>query len=203
MQNLESVDWDKNMFTDLILAQPQKELLSSLVLSHSPAPPEETQDKASKGKEEISIQSDLPNSRDLTETKGKGLVVVLHGPPGTGKTMTAGAFPTFEDTMKDVSITDVLLASVAVAEDTKKPVLMLPSGELGQGIYSLQSKLRRVVEYVARWNAVLLIDEADVFLEKRETGPRSNLERNALVAGMSHPAREGIVRLFDLDLHIH
>ena len=87
--------------------------------------------------------------------------------------------------MKDASRTDAFIPIVAVAEETKKPVLMLPSGELGQGIYSLQSKLRRAVEYVARWNAVLLIDEADVFLEKRETGSKSNLERNALVAGMS------------------
>ncbi|KAJ6016289.1 hypothetical protein N7540_010880 [Penicillium herquei] len=160
VQDLEPVNWDNNMFTDLILAEAQRKLLKSLVLSHLSAPDEETLEKTLKGKENISSQSALPDSRDLTETKGKGLVVVLHGPPGTGKTMTA----------------------VAMAEDTKRPVLMLPAGELGQGIYSLQSKLRRVVEYATSWKAILLIDEADVFLEKRETGARSNLERNALVA---------------------
>jgi hypothetical protein len=89
-----------------------------------------------------------------------------------------------------------------VAEETKKPVLMLPSGELGEGIYSLQTKLRKIVQYATSWKAVLLIDEADVFLEKRETGPRSNLERNALVAGMS-PFPQELARTFELHLHIY
>ena len=93
VKDLEPVDWDNNMFNDLILAQPQKELLNSLVLSHSSTPDEEAQEKTRKGKENTSSQSALPNSRDLTKTKGKGLVVVLHGPPGTGKTMTAGMSP--------------------------------------------------------------------------------------------------------------
>jgi hypothetical protein len=93
VQDLEPADWDINMFEDLVLAKPQKTLLKSLVLSHSSAPDEEAQEKPSKGKENISSQSALPDSRDLTEAKGKGLVVVLHGPPGTGKTMTAGMPP--------------------------------------------------------------------------------------------------------------
>ena len=112
MKDLEPVDWDNNMFTNLILAQQQKELLNSLVLSHSSAPDEESQKKTEKGKDYTSSQSVLSNSRDFTETKGKGLVVVLHGPPGTGKTMTAGISSVKRVCMKGVVVSILLMINL-------------------------------------------------------------------------------------------
>ncbi|KAJ0382168.1 hypothetical protein COL922a_013104 [Colletotrichum nupharicola] len=44
-----------------------------------------------------------------------------------------------------------------------------------------ERELQRFMQYATIWKAVLLLDEADVFLEKREDNPGS-AERNALVA---------------------
>ncbi|KAK5625581.1 hypothetical protein RRF57_001297 [Xylaria bambusicola] len=134
------IQWDEDMWKDLILPKAQKDLLLSMVSSHS-----------------FPTESEL---RDEDALKGKGLVVVSHGPPGTGKTLTA----------------------VAVAEETKKAVLLYPAGELGSNLNSVQSGVKKIVRYATRWQAILLVDEADVFLESRQSGGQANLERNALVA---------------------
>lgn len=73
-----------------------------------------------------------------------------------------------------------------IAESTNRPLLIFPTGELGNKLSDIQNELRRLVRYATAWKAVLLIDEADVFLETRESGGQTSLERNALVAGMSH-----------------
>ncbi|GFZ47211.1 hypothetical protein JCM24511_04954 [Saitozyma sp. JCM 24511] len=48
----------------------------------------------------------------------------------------------------------------------------------GTTVTALEKKLSDVLELATSWKAVLLIDEADIFLEKRS---QSNIERNALV----------------------
>ncbi len=62
------VSWKKNALDSLILPGPQKRLLQGLVTGH--VYPEK--------------------ARDEYKLKGKGLVVLLHGSPGSGKTLTAG-----------------------------------------------------------------------------------------------------------------
>ncbi|KAJ3958821.1 hypothetical protein N0V92_004575 [Colletotrichum tropicale] len=44
-----------------------------------------------------------------------------------------------------------------------------------------ERELQRLMQYATVWKAVLLLDEADIFLEKREDNP-ANANRNALVA---------------------
>lgn len=46
----------------------------------------------------------------------------------------------------------------------------------------MEKKLMKWFQLAEKWGAVMLIDEADVFLEKRVT---SDLKRNSLVSGMS------------------
>ncbi|EMR68000.1 putative aaa family atpase protein [Eutypa lata UCREL1] len=41
-------------------------------------------------------------------------------------------------------------------------------GELGTAVKEVEEKLGMTLEVAAKWDAVLLLDEADVFLEKRE-----------------------------------
>ena len=66
---LSVVDWNKNAFDNLILKDGQKLVLQALVTSHA-----------------------FPdNARDQPMQKGKGLVILLHGSPGSGKTLTAGS----------------------------------------------------------------------------------------------------------------
>ena len=54
---------------------------------------------------------------------------------------------------------------------------MVSVGELGTNVEDLDQNLRNILQIAASWNAVLLIDEVDIFLEKRDL----DVERNALV----------------------
>ena len=95
---------------------------------------------------------------DFVRGKGQGLVVNLFGPPGVGKTLSAEA----------------------TSEYVKRPLYILGSGDLGTTVAELDKALREAFDLAAAWRAVLLIDEADVFLEQRSL---HDLERNAKVAG--------------------
>lgn len=94
---------------------------------------------------------------DIIDGKGGGCIFLLDGPPGTGKTLTAEA----------------------TAEKLERVLYKVGLGELGVDASSMESRLSQILSTAARWNAVLLLDEADVFLEKRST---ENLQRNAMVA---------------------
>lgn len=94
---------------------------------------------------------------DVIQGKGKGLVAVLHGPPGTGKTLTAEG----------------------ISELLKCPLYMVSAGELGTDSRVLEAELQRILDICHAWGAILLLDEADVFLEKRNM---HDIHRNALVS---------------------
>lgn len=94
---------------------------------------------------------------DIIAGKGGGNLFLLDGAPGTGKTLTAEA----------------------TAEELGRILYKVSLGELGSSVERLESALNRILSLAERWNAVLLIDEADVFLEKRTS---ENLARNAVVA---------------------
>jgi SpoVK/Ycf46/Vps4 family AAA+-type ATPase len=68
---------------------------------------------------------------------------------------------------------------MAVADRLHKPLYSLSAGELGHRSMDLEQTLSIILEVAAKWDAVLLIDECDVFLEKRS---HDNLPRNAIVA---------------------
>jgi SpoVK/Ycf46/Vps4 family AAA+-type ATPase len=56
---------------------------------------------------------------------------------------------------------------------------MMSAGDLGINPNQVETKLTNILEMIAKWNAVLLLDECDVFLEARST---HDLERNKLVS---------------------
>lgn len=94
---------------------------------------------------------------DVIEGKGQGVVILLHGPPGVGKTLTA--------------------ETIAIA--TGRPLLTVSVAEIGIQAHEAERRLADVFEDAARWDAVLLMDEADVFVEERKSG---DLSRNSLVS---------------------
>lgn len=51
--------------------------------------------------------------------------------------------------------------------------------ELGRSADALEKRLTMILEVAVKWDAVVLLDESDVFLEKRSA---DNLERNGIVA---------------------
>lgn len=59
----------------------------------------------------------------------------------------------------------------------------MSSGELGESVPEIDNNLTKFLQYAAIWGAIVLIDEADVFLEARMTGISNRLEQNSLVAG--------------------
>mmetsp|Transcript_12653 Transcript_12653/g.41711 ORF Transcript_12653/g.41711 Transcript_12653/m.41711 type:complete len:727 (-) Transcript_12653:102-2282(-) len=96
---------------------------------------------------------------DLIAGKGEGSIFLLHGPPGVGKTLTAEA----------------------IAEMLHRPLYVVSMGELGTTPEALESNLTDILELAAPWGALVLIDEAEMLLEKRT---KSDIVRNAMVCVM-------------------
>ncbi|KAJ2912404.1 hypothetical protein MD484_g8012, partial [Candolleomyces efflorescens] len=94
---------------------------------------------------------------DFIKGKGHGLVINLFGPPGVGKTFSAEA----------------------TSEHVKRPLYIVGAGDLGTKANDLDTHLDKVFDIATAWKAIVLIDEADVFLEQRSL---HDLERNAMVA---------------------
>ncbi|RPD60608.1 P-loop containing nucleoside triphosphate hydrolase protein [Lentinus tigrinus ALCF2SS1-7] len=94
---------------------------------------------------------------DFIEGKGQGLVINLFGPPGVGKTLSAEA----------------------TSEHVRRPLYVVGGGDLGTNAADLDAALNRVFDIATSWKAIVLIDEADVFLEQRSL---HDMERNAMVA---------------------
>lgn len=67
--HIQEIDFNMSAFDSLVLSQQKKDLISSLV------------------KEQSNKESHFD---DFIKGKGKGLIFLLHGEPGTGKTLTAG-----------------------------------------------------------------------------------------------------------------
>ena len=73
----------------------------------------------------------------------------------------------------------------SVSEMTKRALIVISSGELGTSVSDIDYNLTKFLQYATIWGAVVLIDEADVFLEARTRGLADRLEQNSLVAGQS------------------
>ena len=66
-----------------------------------------------------------------------------------------------------------------MAEEIKRPLISLTCADIGTDPTSVERNLLTWFELAKFWRAVLLLDEADVFLERRSA---SDLARNNLVA---------------------
>ena len=66
-----------------------------------------------------------------------------------------------------------------MAEEMKVPLYCMSAGDLGFDPRKVETKLQDILEMCSRWSAILLLDEADVFLEQRSL---HELERNKLVS---------------------
>ncbi|KAM7204873.1 hypothetical protein V8F33_001462 [Rhypophila sp. PSN 637] len=94
---------------------------------------------------------------DLVSGKGEGCIILLHGVPGVGKTSTAEC----------------------VAAHTNKPLYPITCGDIGVTPEAVESNMERHFKLAHKWGCVLLLDEADVFLAKRD---QRDVVRNGLVS---------------------
>jgi hypothetical protein len=120
---------------------------------------------------------------DFVDKKGNGLIFLLHGGPGVGKTFTAGkalCLPWILLVHKMTVYIDWSLE--CIAHSLERPLLVLRTSDIGTDPLTVEAKLSEHFKRAKSWNAVLLIDEADVFLAQRSI---TDLVRNSLVASKS------------------
>ena len=153
IDSVKEIRWNDGAFESLVLPQDHKELI--LALTESQRESKDNFDDVIQGK----------GIRDFNQVDklfinnfiGKGMIMLLSGPPGVGKTLTAES----------------------VAETMRAPLYMMSAGDLGLTSTEVEASLSNVLEMCTKWKAVLLLDEADVFLEQRSA---HDLERNKLVS---------------------
>lgn len=88
VDNLRPVSWNKAAFEQLVLPKRTKSLVKALVMVRKGAWEEQPDEIAEAG-----LNANLKKD-DIIAGKGNGLIMLLHGGPGTGKTLTAGeSFP--------------------------------------------------------------------------------------------------------------
>ena len=93
---------------------------------------------------------------DIVEGKSAGNIIMCVGSPGLGKTLTAEVY----------------------AEVIERPLSSIHAGALGTNADDIEKNLRTILTRAKRWNCVLLLDEADVFVMQRG----ASLTQNAIVA---------------------
>ncbi|KAL3296081.1 TOB3 (member of AAA-ATPase family) [Colletotrichum asianum] len=159
VDRIHDIEWNTKPFESLVLPDGYKELILAFV---------ESQVK------------DNDNFDDVINGKGGGLVALLAGAPGVGKTLT----------------------TESVAEKIKAPLFKMELGEYNEddpdhydtpphrarrpggrsvaiGVQHRRGDIAGAFELAARWGAVLLIDECDAYLEQRSD---SSSQRNRLVS---------------------
>mmetsp|Transcript_548 Transcript_548/g.1228 ORF Transcript_548/g.1228 Transcript_548/m.1228 type:complete len:631 (-) Transcript_548:146-2038(-) len=86
--------------------------------------------------------------RDIVDEKGGGCLFLLYGPPGTGKTLSVEA----------------------LASAFGRPLYTLSFAELGSTVAELEERLTDVLALAAHWGALVLLDEGDALVERRQRG---------------------------------
>ncbi|KAH0545429.1 hypothetical protein FGG08_000430 [Glutinoglossum americanum] len=153
VRQIKDIKWNPTAFDQVIIPDRLKRLLLSMVRGHN------------------AYRTGKGSRSDIIEGKGKGLVTLLHGPPGVGKTVTVEA----------------------IVEQTRQPLYVVSAAELGTSAMGLEKSLSNIFDVAFAWNAprgdarygvpdqwvhsgstlaltvpqIVLVDEADVFLEAR------------------------------------
>lgn len=104
---------------------------------------------------EVLMHSSNAVMEDIVAGKTGGVVVIATGEPGTGKTLTAECY----------------------SEQIKRPLYSVQCSQLGTDEEKLEAKLTKVLARASRWGAILLIDEADVYVRERA----DDIQQNAIV----------------------
>jgi hypothetical protein len=99
--------------------------------------------------------SAIKKMSDIISGKAIGVIILSSGKPGTGKTLTAEVY----------------------SEVAQRPLYMVQCSQLGTNEEELEKHLGTVLQRATRWRAILLIDEADVYIHERG----DDIQQNAIV----------------------
>ncbi|KAL7792087.1 hypothetical protein V8C37DRAFT_416451 [Trichoderma ceciliae] len=157
LEDVEPMVWNDMAYSHLVYDDQQKDLVLSFVQNHNPHGVASAAPVASSSASVVSNPASPTPMEDVIVGKGQGLIILLSGPPGTGKTLTAEA----------------------VADRTHRPLFYLQAEDLGINAAALGANIKRVFEMATEWNAVILLDEADVFMAERNP---NDIHRNELVS---------------------
>lgn len=145
VDGVHDIKWNKTAYDRLVIPSQTKELIRALVTVRT----------SQRG---IKHGLGVAGKRvDIIAGKGNGLIMLLHGGPGTGKSLTAES----------------------MAEIAEMPLYRVTCGDIGNTPEAVEKYMGVVMHLGVTWNCVLLLDEADVFLEERSM---SDLARNSLVS---------------------
>jgi hypothetical protein len=137
LSGIAEVAWNNELYESLVLPDGVKRGLTDLVHGHRLA-------------ETRTIDNGFANT-------STGLNVVLHGPPGVGKTLTCEA----------------------IAEHLQCPLYVIHPGEISSSVDSVEQQLCEVFAMAQAWRAIVLLDDAGVFLEARQPG---DIHRNSIIS---------------------
>jgi hypothetical protein len=110
IDSIKDIEWNEHAFTSLVAPQEQKELILSFA---------ESQAKSN------------GSFDDFIQGKGKGIIMLLAGPPGVGKTLMAES----------------------VAESMKAPLYSIGAADLASKPTALENKLNDILEMCTKWGA--------------------------------------------------
>lgn len=146
VDRIRDIEWNASPFDSLVLPEGYKDLILSFV---------ENQLK------------DGDMFDDVINGKGGGLVILLAGDPGVGKTMTAESVAEKINAplvkMELSQLTETIMAQQATAPRPVPGHHDYASSVAGD----VDDDLTKTFRQAARWGAVLLIDECDMYLERR------------------------------------
>lgn len=75
----------------------------------------------------------------IDSSLGKGVIILLHGEPGVGKTSTAEC----------------------IADYTSRPLYPITCGDIGETADEVERNLEKTFQLAHKWGCVLLLDEAE------------------------------------------
>lgn len=137
VERLEEIEFDDDALQHIVLADADKGFVCSVV-------------------DQVYSSAAQSRRNDFIRNKGAGCVVLLYGPPGSGKTALVEA----------------------LADYSHRPLYSVTVGELGTEPDVLEERLRDILDLAQAWGAIVLIDEIDIYTEGRKEG---DLKRNAMI----------------------
>lgn len=126
IDHLHPVGWNKKAFERLVLPNQIKYMIRSLVMGWN-------------------HDSQAGKSMDMVSGKGNGLVILLHGEAGTGKTLTAES----------------------VADCVEMPLYRVDCGDTSSSAQVLENELSTAMHYGKSRSCMLLLEDIDVLLGKK------------------------------------